>query len=176
MIHKVTSLPTLSKAKTTKTLVHEELRKKTLAEQNGRVLKIKNVTNIELRFDIHIISHKIYSLSQSNNIPYEVVDLAYKVIKKNLEFDLSDVLLKQLNKNIETMKTSKNNSFKFSSLLTFLFFYVQKFSPSKGTSMCRKDTRVLYQINEFIEEMGEIFEKVLDNYFEAFKEKIKNRF
>ena len=59
MIHKVTGLPMLSKAKTTKTLGREELQKKTLAEWDGRGLKINNVTNVELRFSIHIIEHKI---------------------------------------------------------------------------------------------------------------------
>ena len=103
MIHKVTGLPMLRKEKTTKTLGREELQKKTLAKWDGRGLKINNVTNIELRFGIHIIAHKIYSLSRLNNIPCEAVDLAYKVVK-NLEYDLSYVLLKQLNKNIDSVK------------------------------------------------------------------------
>lgn len=42
--------------------------------------------------------------------------------------------------------------------------------------MWRKDTPILYQINEFIAEMGENFERVMDSYFEVFKEKINNRF
>ena len=166
----------LSKAKTSKTLGQEELQKKTLAERDSRGLKINNVTNVELRFGIHIITHKIYSLSRLNSVPCEAVDLAYKVVKKNLEYDLSNVLLKQLNKNIDSVKTSKNNPFKFVSLLTCLFFYVQKFFPSKGIVVWRKDTRVLYQINDIIAEMDQNFERVMDNYFEVFKEKMNNRF
>ena len=144
MIHKITGLPMLSKVKTTKTLSKEELQKKTLAEWDGRGLKISSVTDVDLRFGIHIIAHKIYSSSQSNSVPCEAVNLAYKIIKKNMEFDLLDVLLKQLNKNTDSVKTSKNNSFKFSFLLTCLFFYVQKFFPSKGIVVWRKDTLVLY--------------------------------
>ena len=53
----------LTKAKTTKTLGWEELQKKTLVEWDGRGLRINNVTDIELRFFIHIIAHKIYSSS-----------------------------------------------------------------------------------------------------------------
>ena len=49
----------LSKAKTTKTLGWDELQKKTLAEWDGRGLKINNVTDMELRFGIYIISYKI---------------------------------------------------------------------------------------------------------------------
>jgi len=40
----------------------------------------------------------------------------------------------------------------------------------------RKDTPILYQINGFIKDMGANFEKVMDNYFEVFNEKMNNRF
>ena len=63
MIHKITGLPMLSKAKSTKTLGWEELQKKTLAEWDKKGLKINNVTDVELRFSIHIIAQKIYSSS-----------------------------------------------------------------------------------------------------------------
>ena len=35
---------------------------------------------------------------------------------------------------------------------------------------------ILYQINEYITEVGENFVRISDNYNEAFKEKINNRF
>ena len=72
---------------------------------------------------------------------------------------------------MERIRTSKNNPCKFSSLLTCLFFYVQIFFPSKGTIVWRKDVLVLYQINEYISEMGENYVSIMDNYFDAFKEK-----
>lgn len=90
----------LSKAQTTKTLGQEELQKKTLAEWDGRGLKVRNVSDMELRFWIHIIAHKIYSSNQLNSVSCEAIDLAYKVVKKNLEYYLLDLLLKQLNKNM----------------------------------------------------------------------------
>lgn len=77
---------------------------------------------------------------------------------------------------MESIKTSKNNPCKFGSLLTYLFFYIQNFFPSKGTVVWIKDTPVFYQNNEFIAKMGEKFDYIMDNYFEAFKEKINNRF
>ena len=109
-------------------------------------------------------------------MPCEAVDLAYKVVKKNLEFDLSDLLLKKLNKNMDSIRTYKNNPYKFGLFLTCLFLYVQKLFPSKASIVWRKDTPILYQINEFIAEMGENFERVMYNYFEMFKEKMNNRF
>ena len=68
MIHKVMGFPMLSKAKTTKTLGQDELQKKTLAKWDGRGLKINNVTDVELRFGIHIITYKIYRLSKLNSV------------------------------------------------------------------------------------------------------------
>ena len=35
---------------------------------------------------------------------------------------------------------------------------------------------VVYQINEFIAEMGDNFEGIMDAYFDNFKERIKSRF
>ena len=46
MIHKITGLPMLSKAKTTKTL----------AEWDDKGLKINSVSDMELKFGIHIIA------------------------------------------------------------------------------------------------------------------------
>ena len=81
-------------------------------------------------------------------------------------------MLNQFNKNMESIRTSKNNPCKFGSLLTYLFFYVQKFFPSKGTVAWRKDVPILYQINEYIAKMGEKYVSIMENYFDAFKDKI----
>ena len=35
---------------------------------------------------------------------------------------------------------------------------------------------ILYQINEYIAEIGENYSSIIDNYFDAFKEKMNNRF
>lgn len=176
MIHGITGFPMLNKDKTTKTLGRVELTKRNLAEWDGRGMNLNGVIHIEIKFSIHVISHKLYSLSIQNNIPYEVVDLALKVVKNNLSFNLVELLLSQLGKNMESIQVSKNNSCKFGSLLTCLFFYVQKFFPSKGTMVWRKDTPIFYQINEFMAKMGENFQSIMDAYFETFKEKMQRRY
>ena len=84
----------LSKAKARKTLGQDELQKKTLAKWDGRGLKINNAMDLELRFGIYIVAYKIYSSSRLNSVSCEAVDLAYKVVKKNMDYDLSNVLLK----------------------------------------------------------------------------------
>ena len=133
MIHRITSLPMLMKAKMKKTLSQFELEKKTLTEWDGRGMKISCVTSMELKFGIHVIFHKIYSLSRLNSVSCEAIDLAYKVVKNNLSLDLAKLMLNQFNKNMESIINSKNNPCKFGSLLTFIFFFIQKFFSSKGT-------------------------------------------
>ena len=59
MIHRITGLPIMTKAKTRKSLGRAKLEKRTLAEWDGRGMKISNINDIELKFGIHIIAHKI---------------------------------------------------------------------------------------------------------------------
>ena len=129
---------------------------------------------MELKFGIYIIPHKIYNSSRLNSVSCEVVDLAFKVVKNNLSLDLTELMLNNLNKNMERIITSKKNLCKFGFLLTYLFFYVQKFFPSKGIVEWRKDVPVLYQINEYILELGEFFYSIIDSYFHNFKDKMNN--
>ena len=105
--------------------------KQTLVECDGRGMKISEIIDMELKFGIHVIAHKIYSSSRLNSVSCEVVDLAFKVVKNNMSFDLAELMLNQFNKNMESIRISKNNPCKFGSLLTYLFFFVQSFSPQK---------------------------------------------
>ena len=139
-------------------------------------MKINKVTDMDLKFGVHVIAQKIYSSSHLKNMSCEAIDLSLKVVKNNMSFDLAELMLNQFNKNMESIRTSNNNLCKFGSLLTFLFFFVQNFFPSKGSVIWRKDVPILYQNNEYITEMGENFVSIMDNYFDSFKEKMNNRF
>ena len=70
------------------------MEKKTLVEWDGRGMKISSVTEEKLKFGIHIIAYKIYNSSRLNNVSCEAIDLAYKVVKNNLSYDLTNLLLK----------------------------------------------------------------------------------
>ena len=56
-------------------------------------MKINSVTNMELKFGIHVIAHKIYSYSHLNNVSCEAIDLALKVVKNNMSLDLIELML-----------------------------------------------------------------------------------
>ena len=89
MIHQVTIYPMLNKCRETKTLAQVKLTKKTLSKWDGKGMKLNSVSDMEFNFGIHVIAHKIYSLSKPNNVPCEAIDLAYKVVKNNLQFILT---------------------------------------------------------------------------------------
>lgn len=91
----------LDRPKATKNLPWVDLTKKTKAKWDGRGMKLNGVTNMEIKFSIHVITYKIYSSSQKNSVPCEAVDLAYKIVKNNLSFDLTELQLVQMSKNLE---------------------------------------------------------------------------
>ena len=122
----------LNKEKATKTLSQVELERKTLSKWDGRDIKISSVADMELKFGILVIAHKIYSSIHLNNMSCEAVDLALKVVKNNMSFNLVELMLNQFNKNMESIRTSKNNPCNFGSILTYLFFFVQSIPKSKG--------------------------------------------
>ncbi len=70
----------LNKEKTTKTISQVELKRKNF-KWEGRGIKISSVIDMELKFGIHMIAHKIYSSSHLNSVSCEVVDLALKMAK-----------------------------------------------------------------------------------------------
>lgn len=59
MIHKITTLPMLNKAKTTKILGWVELAKKTLAKWDIRGMNLSRLIDMDLKLGIHVIVHNI---------------------------------------------------------------------------------------------------------------------
>ena len=92
-----------AREKITKTLGWVELAKKTFTEWDDKGMKLNGIIDMEIKFKIHVIPHKIYSSNRLNNVLFEVVDLAYKVVKNNLSFDLVELQLIQLSKNMKNI-------------------------------------------------------------------------
>ncbi len=53
----------MDKSKKIKTLGQVEFAKKTLAKWDGKGIKLNGITDMEIKFRIHVIVHKIYSSS-----------------------------------------------------------------------------------------------------------------
>ena len=56
-------------------------------------MKIIYVMDMEFKFGIHVIAHKIYSSRTLNNVSCEAMDLTYKVVKNNMTVDLAKLML-----------------------------------------------------------------------------------
>ena len=93
----------LDKPKTTKTLGQVELAKKKNSKWDGRWMNHNGVTNIKIKFGIHVIAHKIYSSIQLDNIPCEALDLAFKMVKINISIDPAELQMSQMRKNMESI-------------------------------------------------------------------------
>ena len=91
MIHRITRYSRIEKSKNTKTLGQEKLAKLTLTEWDVRGMKMNNGSDMEINFFVHFITHKIYNSRHANSVLCEATDLAYKVVKKSLSFDLAEL-------------------------------------------------------------------------------------
>ena len=125
-------------------------------------------------FFVRVIAHKFYQSRKLNNISCIAVDLGYKIVKKDHEYDLTKLQLHQLIKNLEAMKKAKNTSCEFGSLLICILFYVKNYFPTTGRILWDINRTIVDHLNELIHRLGDNFEVVMDNYFDEFKRKMKN--
>ena len=60
-------------------------------------------------------------------------------------------------------------------MLACIFFNVQNYFPTIGRIACDRNRIIVKQSNNLIDRLEENFEIVMDNYYEYFKAKMKNR-
>ncbi len=72
-----------------------------------------------------------------------VFDVSWKIMKKDNGYDLINLQLKQLSKNLESIRKEKNNMWK-----SFLLF--QNYFPTIGDVTWNKNKIVTQQINYFV--------------------------
>ena len=138
-------------------------------------MTIDIITDPLLDFVLRVISHKFYQSSRLNSVPCIVVDVAYKLVKKDHTYDLAELLLEQINENLGAIKRSKGAQCKFGSVLVCIFFYVLEEFPSIDKVNWKSKKSPITQINEYIEKMGDNFEAQMTSYFEDFNKSIKQR-
>ena len=67
--------------------------KREVTEKNTSGMKIDTIKDPLLEFVVRVISHKFYQSSRLNSVPYIVVDVAYKLVKKDHTYDLSKLMM-----------------------------------------------------------------------------------
>ena len=92
MVHRVTGFPTLDRPKTLRSDKRETIEKNNGAKWNNRGMAIDTIKDPQLDFVVRIISHKFYQSSRLNNVPCIVVDVSYKMIKKDHTYDLPELM------------------------------------------------------------------------------------
>ena len=126
MVHRVTSFPTLHRPKTLRSDKRETIKKNIGEKWNNRGMTNDTITKPLLDFAVRIISPKFYQSSRLNSTPYIVVDVAYKLVKKDHTYDLVELMFQQINENLGAIRKSKGAQCKFGSVLVCMFFYVMK--------------------------------------------------
>ena len=85
--------PTLNQHKTLRSDSKEAIERNTRAKWNKRGMTIDTITDPLLDFVVRVISHKFYQSNRLNSVQCIVVDVAYKLVKKDHTYDLAEFLL-----------------------------------------------------------------------------------
>ena len=64
-------------------------------------MTIDTITEPLLDFSVRVISHKFYQSSRLNSVPCIAIDFSYKLVKKDHTYDLAELMLQQINKNLD---------------------------------------------------------------------------
>ena len=96
-------------------------------------MSIDTIVDPLLNFIVRVISHKSYQSSRWNSVPYIVVDVGYKIVKKDHTYDLVELQLQQLMENLGAIRKTKSAQCKFFSILVCILFYVPNTFPSFGS-------------------------------------------
>ena len=93
IIHRVTRYPTLEWPKTLRSDSKEAIEKNAGAKWNKRGMTIDTNMDPLVDFIVRVISHKFYQSRKLNSVPYIVVDVGYKIVKKDHTYDLIELQL-----------------------------------------------------------------------------------
>ena len=61
------------------------------AKWNGRGMFIDGIKDQVIDFVVHVISHKLYYSIQLNNVSCIAINLGYKIVKKDHNYDLGEL-------------------------------------------------------------------------------------
>ena len=87
-------------------------------------MSIDSILDLLISFIVKVIAHKFFQSSRPNSVFCMVVDLGYKIVKRDHTYDLAKLSLQKLSKNLEAIRKTKSESCEFGSLLVSKFFYV----------------------------------------------------
>ena len=95
--------------------------------------------------------------------------------QKRSHIYLAKLQLQQIIKNLGAIRRTKGAQCKFGSILVCMFFYVQNEFPSFGKVGWKTNKSIAVKIIEYINQLGNNFESIMNSYFEDFKKSMKQR-
>ena len=108
-------------------------------------------------------------------MPCIAVDINYEIVNKDHSYDLVELQLQKISKNLGAIRKDKNTSYKFGSFLISIYFYEKKSFPTIDIVAWDRSRSTMEQISDLIRRSVENFEEIMGNYFEEFKEKMRSR-
>ena len=99
-MHRVIGYPTLDLLETLRSDSKEVIEKNTRVKWNKCGMNIDTIQDPLIKFSVRFIFHKFYQSSRLNNVPCIAIDVAYKLVKKDHTYNLAEVMLQQINKNL----------------------------------------------------------------------------
>lgn len=144
VLHIVTRFLISDRPRAYKKTAKNNLCELTKSKWDERGLKLSIVDYLELRFVSNIISYQIFQSFRVDSVPCGAIDIAYKIVKKDMKIDLCEIFMKQLDDNMNTIRKEKSTTLKFSPLLVCIFFYFHNFFPTIGKITCKEDKPIFY--------------------------------
>ena len=107
VIHRVTRFPTLGQPRALRSDAKETIEKNTGTRWNKRGMTIDTIADPLVNFSVRVISHKFYQSSRLNSVPCIVVDVGYKIVKRDHTYDLAELQLQQIMENLGAIRRTK---------------------------------------------------------------------
>lgn len=135
---------------------------------DGREMMVNNINDPTVKYAYMVIGYRINYSSRMNNIPIATIHTAHRMIKEDIDYDLSEALRSQLVLNLESVKKDKRLRFKFGQLIIGLFFYFQNYFPNIDDIQWIDGTPALVQMKIIIRMLGNDFGKGCMGIFQIF--------
>lgn len=136
---------------------------------------VNKINDPTLKYASMVIGYWIYYSSRMNNVPTTAIHTAYRMIKEDVDYDLSKDLRSQLMLNSEAIKKDKRLRFKFGQLILGLFFYYQNLFLDISDIHWIEGTPALVKMKNNIRMIGNDFDKIAWAYFKDFQKKMHPR-
>jgi len=176
-IRAVTSLHSSRGLPILKSVKNQTVTEATGSKFDKRAMTIEDITDLDIKFASMIIGYKIYHSSRENSVSGTAVYTAYEMLRKNVDYDLCELLLSQLMENLQKIKKDKKNSFKYGGLILCLFFYFMNEMPRSSGWVWQNDRPVVIQIRDYLHGLGNAKARntALWGYFKNFQNMMQTR-